>query len=174
MVLGLTGSANVFFFELEELGLPNVVAENQAQPRSLDAILQVVQAAHPQKTKSWMLWLPDEGSDYLWAVYPKPEEKADEFYAPLRVLVDPYTGKIVSESYWGDTVWTFVYELHADFLTGFLGAKIGQIGFDTICFMGLFLFVSSLTGVYLWWPRGANFKKAVTIKKGAKSTAVLF
>lgn len=173
-VLGLTGSVNVFFFELEELGLPNVVAENQAQPRSLDAIFQAVQAAHPDKTKSWTLNLPDDSSDYLWAAYPKPEEKANEFYAPLRVLVDPYTGKMVSESFWGDTVWTFIYEIHADFLTGFINPKIGQLGFDIICFTGLFLFVSSLTGLYLWWPRGGRFKKAVTIKKGASPQRFYF
>jgi uncharacterized iron-regulated membrane protein len=174
VILGLTGSANVFFFELEELGLPDVSAENQVQPQSLDAIFKTVQTAHPDKTKSWTLSLPDNSSDYLWIAYPKPEEKVDEFYAPLRVLVDPYTGKIVSESFWGDTVWTFIYEIHADFLTGFISPDVGQLGFDIICFSGLFLLVSLLSGVYLWWPHSGNFKKAVTIKKDASPQRFYF
>ncbi len=59
-------------------------------------------------------------------------------------------------------------------LTGKLGVKIGQIGFDTICFLGLFLFVSTLTGLYLWWPRWGKFKKAVTIKRGASPERFYF
>jgi hypothetical protein len=51
-----------------------------------------VQVAHPQWHGKWELLLPGYGNDYVWANYPKPEETADEFYAPFRVLVDP-TGR---------------------------------------------------------------------------------
>jgi len=167
VILGLTGSANVFFFELEEWGLPQVSAANQAQPLSLDSLFQRVESAYPQKSKSWSLSLPGEGSAYLWAEYPKPEETADKLYAPLRVLINPYTGEIVSASYWGDTLWTFIYEIHADFLTGFISPEIGQIGFDVICFSGLLLVISLLSGLYLWWPTTGHFKAAITLKKNA-------
>jgi len=146
VILGLTGSFNVFIYELEELSLPSVHHEVNAQQHPLDEIMQTVKAGHPEKKGKWSLLLPGYGNDYLWAVYPKPEETADEFYAPFRVLVDPYSGKIIAESYWGQTLWTLIYETHADLLTGKLGEKIGQIGFDTICFLGLFLFISALTG----------------------------
>ena len=174
VILGLTGSVNVFIYELEELGLPQVRHEGNAQPRSLDEIMQTVKAAHPQKKGKWSLLLPNYGNDYLWVEYPKPEETADELYAPFRVLIDPYSGKIIAESYWGRTLWTLIYEVHASFLTGKLGVKIGEIGFDTICFLGLFFFVSALTGLYLWWPRWGKFKKAVTIKRGASPERFYF
>lgn len=166
VILGLTGSFNVFNHELEELGLP-VHYEANVQPRSLDEIMQTVKAAHPEKKGKWSLLLPNYGNDYLWVEYPKPLETADELYAPFRVLVDPYSGKIIAESYWGRTLWTSIYQIHASLLTARLGVKIGQIGFDTVCFFGLFLFISALTGLYLWWPRWGKFKKAVTIKRGA-------
>ena len=138
VILGLTGACNVFIYELEELGLPQVRNEVNAQPRSLDEIMQTVKAAHPGKKGKWSLLLPNYGNDYLWVEYPKPVETADELYAPFRVLINPYSGKIIAESYWGQTLWTLIYEVHASFLTGKLGAEIGQIGFNTICFLGLF------------------------------------
>lgn len=174
VVLGLTGSFNVFIYELEEYGLPPVRHEANAQPRSLDEIMQTVKAAHPEKRGKWSILLPNYGNDYLWVVYPKPVETADELYAPFRVLVDPYSGKIVAESYWGQTLWTLIYEVHAALMTGKLGAEIGRIGVRTVCFLGLFLFISALTGLYLWWPRWRKFTKAVTIKRGASPERFYF
>ncbi|MFA6162051.1 MAG: PepSY-associated TM helix domain-containing protein [Methylobacter sp.] len=174
VILGLTGSFNVFIYELEELGLPKVRHEANAQAYSLDEIMQTVKAAHPEKKGKWSLLLPNSGNDYLWVEYPKPVETADELYAPFRVLLDPYSGKIISDSYWGQTLWTLIYEVHAALMTGKLGVKIGRIGFDTICFLGLFLFISSLTGLYLWWPRWGKFKRAATIKRGASPERFYF
>lgn len=174
VILGLTGSINVFNLELEELGLPPVQHEANTQPRSLDEIMQAVKTAHPEKNGKWSLLLPNYGNDYLWVEYPKPVETADELYAPFRVLVNPYSGKIISESYWGRTLWTSIYQIHASLLTARLGVKIGRIGFDMVCFFGLFLFISALTGLYLWWPRTRKFKKSVIIKRGASPERFYF
>lgn len=174
VILGLTGSFNVFIYELEELGLPSVHHEASAQLHSLDEVMQTVKAAYPEKQGQWSLLLPNYGNDYLWVEYPKPVETADELYAPFRVLVDPYSGEIVAESYWGQTLWTLIYEVHAALLTGKLGVEIGRIGVQTVCFLGVFLFISALTGLYLWWPRWRAFKNAVTIKRGASPERFYF
>lgn len=173
-ILGLTGSFNVFIYELEELRLPKVCNEAKALPPSLDEVMQTIKAAYPEKKGKWSLLLPKYGNDYLWVEYPKPLETADELYAPFRVLIDPCSGKIIEKSYWGETLWTLIYEVHAAFLMGKLGTNIGQIGFDTICFFGLFLFISALSGLYLWWPRWGKFKKAVTIKRDASPERFYF
>lgn len=174
VILGLTGISNVFFVELEEIALPSVHQEADTRPLPLDEILQIVKTTHPQRQGKWALLSPGYGNDYVWVRYPKPEEMAEQLFAPLEVVVDPYSGTIVSEHFWGQTVWTFIYEIHASLLTGKLGAEIGQIGFDTICFLGLFLFISALTGLYLWWPHWGKFKKAVTIKRGASPERFYF
>ncbi len=90
------------------------------------------------------------------------------------MLIDPYSGKIIAKSYWGKTLWTLIYEVHGSFLTGKLGAKIGPFGFDTICFLGIFLFISALTGLYLWWPRWGKLNKAVSVKRGASPERFCF
>jgi uncharacterized iron-regulated membrane protein len=98
VILGLTGSCNVFYYELRELGLPAVTNPNQAQPRNLDDILKTVKAAHPQRTQCWTVLLPGYGADYLLVEYMKPEETRDELWAPLEILIDPYSGKIVEQA----------------------------------------------------------------------------
>jgi len=164
VMLGLTGSCNVFYNELGELGLPALPGASQAKPRSLDEIMQTVKAAHPQRTGGWFMVLPGYRSDYVWVEYPKPEETKHELFAPLEILVDPYSGKIVSEHFWGRTLTSLIYELHADFLAGKVGVEIGKVGAKVVCFFGVFLFVCCLSGLYLWWPRGGKFKNALTMK----------
>ncbi|MDO9269103.1 MAG: PepSY-associated TM helix domain-containing protein [Methylobacter sp.] len=164
VILGLTGSCIVFYNELEEWGLPAVPVTSQSRMRSLDDILHTVKAAHPQRTGGWNMILPGYQSDYVWVSYPKPEETKDELFAPLQILVDPYSGEIVSENFWGRTLISLVYEVHAAFVTGKISAEMGKTGFKVVCFFGVFLFFSSLSGLYLWWPRGGKFKQALTIK----------
>jgi uncharacterized iron-regulated membrane protein len=173
-LLGLTGSFNVFYFELEEIGLPEVHKEARAQPLPLNDIMQIVRAAHPQRQGTWNLHMPGYNRDYLWAEYPKPEETSDEFFAPLQIMIDPYTGRIVNETFWGRTVWSLVYEVHATLLMGKVDAEIAKVIFKIICFLGVFMFISALSGIYLWWPRAGKFRQAVTIKSGASPERLVF
>lgn len=174
VILGLTGSFNVFYTALEESGLPKVHREADAQPLKPDQIMRIVKAVHPQKNGRWTMFLPGYGRDYAWVVYPKPEETAGELFAPLRVLVDPYSGNIAAEHYWGKTFWSLVYEVHASFLTGKLGVEIGKIGSKTVSILGVFLFVSALSGIYLGWPRRGKFKSALKIKRHASPQRFYF
>lgn len=169
VIMGLTGSCIIFYNELEELSLPALHIASQSQPRSLDDILQIVKAAHPQRTGEWAMLLPGYQLDYLWVYYSKPSETITELFAPLEILVDPYTGKIVAEHFRGHTLFGLINELHADFLTGKIGVEIGKVGFKVVCFFGVFLFVCCLSGLYLWWPRGGKFKNALTIKPYSSS-----
>jgi uncharacterized iron-regulated membrane protein len=174
VILGLSGSCNVFYYELNELFLPSVSIANQSQPHSLDDIIQTVKTAHPQRTGGWSMILPGYQSDYVWVNYPKPEETKDELYGPLEVLVDPYSGEIVAEHFWGRTVISLIYEVHAALVTGKISAELGKIGFKVVCFFGVFLFVSCLSGLYLWWPRGGKFNNALTIKAHASPQRFYF
>lgn len=174
VILGLTGSCNVFYSELGELSLPAVTSENYSQSRSLDEIMQTIKPAHPQRTGSWAIVLPGYLSDYLWVEYPKPEETKDELFAPLEILVNPYTGEIVKQHFWGRTLISLIYELHADFMLGKVSKDIGEIAFKVVCFLGVFLFISCLSGLYLWWPRADKFKQALSIKPNASRERFYF
>ncbi len=70
VILGLTGSFNVFIYELEELDLPQVHYEANTQLRSLDEIIQTIKDAYPDKKGKWSLLMPNYDNDYLWVEYP--------------------------------------------------------------------------------------------------------
>lgn len=167
VILGLTGSFNVFYFELEELGLPKVHITPNAQMRSLDEIMLTVKAAHPQRQGAWYLHLPTYNRDYLWVDYPNPEESSAKFFAPLEILVDPHTGKIVKEQFWGRTFWSQIYDLHVNLLTDNISADVAKITFKIVSFLGIVFFIAALSGLYLWWPRQGKFEQAVTFKRRA-------
>lgn len=173
-ILGLTGSVIVFMPELEELDLPAVYPKTGSAMLPPDQFLQTVKTQYPDKQGRWLLLLPGYGNDYVWAEYPKPPETADELFAPFRVLIDPYSGQIAKANYWGQAFWTLIYEVHAALMTGKLSPEIGRKGFDFVCFMGVFMVITALTGLYLWWPKWRKLKTAVTIKPGASPERFYF
>jgi uncharacterized iron-regulated membrane protein len=159
VVLGVTGSCNTFYLDLDEFLNPEmVVTHPQETYRSLDDIFQSVQATHPKRTGAWNLALPRHQAGMLTAWYPKPEEKANEFSAPLMVSVNPYTAEVIKSRFWGETLFTFIYEIHADLW-------LGEWGFKTVGILGLALLTLLLTGLYLWWPKGGKWRQAFTLKR---------
>ncbi|OHX36442.1 PepSY-associated TM helix domain-containing protein [Methylomonas sp. MS20] len=173
VIFGLTGSFNIFYYELNELGLPAIKQSSQ-DLRSLDDVMQTVKAANPQRNGGWAIVLPGYLSDYLWIEYPKPEETQDELFAPLEILVNPYTSEIIDQHFWGQTLFSLIYELHADFMMGKIGKEVGELAFKVVCFFGVFLFISCLSGLYLWWPRTGKFKQALSIKPNASRERYYF
>ncbi|MCK9605815.1 MAG: PepSY domain-containing protein [Methylomonas sp.] len=167
-VLGLTGSSNVFYYELREWGLPKPVKENTQAALPLDAILQSVKAQHPQRNGGWSFLLPGYGAEYLLVEYPRPEETREKLFAPLEILIDPYTGQVADQRFWGQSVPSMLYELHAALMLGELGKNVGLIGFKFVSGLGAALFVLCLSGLYLWWPRNGKFKQALTVKHRAR------
>jgi uncharacterized iron-regulated membrane protein len=174
VILGVTGSCNVFYSEFREWQLPMVRSLDHGRPLSLDRILQIVQDRHPQRIGRWILLLPGYGSDYLWVNYLKPEETQNEFFGPLEILVDPYSGKIADQRFRGRSLPGMIYELHADLLLGPVNAELGEVGFETVCWLGLVFFISCLSGLYLWRPRWGKMRQALTVKFPASSQRLCY
>ncbi|MFA5921549.1 MAG: PepSY-associated TM helix domain-containing protein [Methylococcaceae bacterium] len=170
-LLGVTGSFNVFFLELDALLNPAVhIEQSQKTYRPMDEIMVSVRAEHPHRDGLWMMFMPRPGQPTLRAIYLKPDETIDKLYAPLMVDVDPYTAEVLSSRFWGETLLTIIYELHTSLLLGILSsADIGMLGFQIVGFLGVLLFISLGTGVYLWWPRRGKLRQALTIKQGASA-----
>ncbi len=145
-LIGLTGSISVYREELDELLNPRLVIEQPAGKfQSLDKIMAAVQSAHPNRYGSWTLEMPRSSHSMITAWYDKPRETFFELYAPLMVSVNPYTAEVVASRFWGQTVATWLLDLHTQ-----LG--LDRFGRNTVGMLGLLLMVSVGTGVYLWWP----------------------
>ncbi|WP_269319876.1 PepSY-associated TM helix domain-containing protein [Nitrosococcus oceani] len=91
------------------------------------------------------------------------------------VQVDPHTGKLAAEHFWGETFEALIYSFHATWLTWQLGdSESAMIAHNTITFLGLFLLISTVTGLYLWWPRAGTFLKAMGVQRQSRSPRIHF
>lgn len=161
VLLGLTGSALVFYIEIDEWLNPEIKLKKTSleQPAlAYETIYSALKVAHPERGKSWRLELPDHKNRMITARYYKPEETAHLAFAPLQVWVDPYTGKVVNSRFWGQYLMTWIYDLHYSLLSGITGRYV-------VAFLGLFVLVSLSIGIYLWWPSKKNVKNAFTFKR---------
>lgn len=145
-LMGLTGSVSVYREELDLLLNPQLFIEQPAGKRqSLDKIMAAVRAEHPNRYGSWTLEMPRSPHGMITAWYDKPRETYFELYAPLMVSVNPYTAEVVASRFWGQTVTTWLLDLHTQLL-------LGGFGWNAVGILGLMLMVSIMTGLYLWWP----------------------
>jgi uncharacterized iron-regulated membrane protein len=167
-LMGLTGSLSVYREELDTLLNPQLVIEQPAGKRqSLDKIMAAVQAAQPNRYGSWTLEMPRSPHGMITAWYDKPRETFFEFHAPLMVSVNPYTAEIVSSRFWGQTVTTWLLDLHSQL-------RYDRFGWNTVGVLGFLLMISTCTGVYLWWPGFRGIWAALAICHNAGMMRLVF
>jgi len=157
VVTGITGSLLVFYVEIDQWLNPRIVVQAQGKPQALEAAVNALKARHPQRRGSWRLEMPLTADRPLTARYHKPAETRYLHFAPLMVSVDPYTLAITSNRIWGDTLMTWIYDLHYILLIDDGGGTIVGV-------MGLLLAISLLSGALLWWPRNANWRSAFRLR----------
>lgn len=157
-VLGLTGSVALYWEELDEWLNPElVIAHPGADYQSLDTIMAAVRAEHPNRLGAWSLEMPRTPHSTMTAWFDKPRETFFEYYAPLMVSVNPYTAKVITSRFWGQTAMTWVLDLHTQL-------HLDRLGWQIVGGLGFLLMVSVMSGLYLWWPGRKNLRKAFRIR----------
>ena len=163
MLLGLTGSALVFYREIDGWLNPAVVVAPRPQPeRNLGEIFARVQSAHPDRTRGWRLEIPAGDNRAYTARYYFSEEKAHKHFAPLLVTIDPYTLQLRASRFWGEFAMTFIYDLHYLLLLDDWGSTL-------VAVLGMLMLVSLGSGLWLWWPRGEWRPAAFTLRRRAST-----
>lgn len=156
---GLTGSALVFYVEIDRLLNPALViavhAENQR--KSVEAVVQKLQQVHPNRPNAWRLEMPIAPDRPIMARYYKPQEKRHQSFAPLVVAINPYTLEIISQRFWGEYAMTWIYDLHYSLL-------LDEAGKTTMAVIAIFCLLSLLSGVYLWWPQRHKWRQSLAIR----------
>ena len=156
VVLCLTGSALVWDEWFTEVANPQRAAEAPAdQPHSLYATAARQALATNERLSS--LTFPDgEGAVVVSAT------RLDEPPGgrPVRTLVwlDPTSGQVLDR---GDTTQGLARVLHV--LHGSL--MIPGVGRQIVGWIGVLMLVSSLTGLWLWWPFKGGFRRGLRWKR---------
>lgn len=78
----------------------------------------------------------------------------------LNVWIDPPTGKVLAEGEVARSVTMVLHRLHGSLM-------IPQVGRKVVGWLGWAMFVSSVTGLWLWWPRRGGFAKGLRWRRGA-------
>lgn len=123
-LLGLSGSALVFYLELDELLNPQTAVVQPVAAPSPDAVFQRLQALHPERDGPWRIEMPLAPDRPLMARYYDPPETAGRGFAPLMLTLDPQTLAETSHRFWGDYAMTWLYDLHYTLLAGPTGRSV--------------------------------------------------
>ena len=161
VLMGLTGSLCVYRDELDELFNPKlIISQSGAHMLSPDKIIAAVRAAHPDRFGVWTLEMPRsvQGAVTVW--FDKPRETVGALYAPLMVSVNPYTAEVIANRFWGQTLMTWLADLHTQLQLDYLGREV-------VAWVAVFLMISVASGVYLWWPGWRQLWLAFKIRHDA-------
>jgi uncharacterized iron-regulated membrane protein len=146
VLMGLTGSLLVFYPTLDRALNPQIAVAAQCRaPDRWQPVLDALQAAEPGLSGRWRLELPRDPGIPVYARY-HDSVAAARLHAPLLFTVDPCTLQVVRRGRWGDTLMTFIYDLHYQLLLQAPGRELVGWG-------GVLLLVSLTSGLILWWPR---------------------
>ncbi|WP_230874825.1 PepSY-associated TM helix domain-containing protein [Methylomonas sp. LL1] len=160
-LIGLSGSLSIYREEIDSLLNPElVIAPTQGPVLSLDKILTQIRKAHPNRHGAWTLELPRSEQGTITAWFEKPRESVDKFYAPLMVAVNPYTGEVVGSRFWGQTLGTWLLDMHTHL-------QLENSGRNLVAILAVLLSISVASGLYLWWPGRARLTQAFKIRQDA-------
>lgn len=159
VVLGISGSALEFQDELEPHVFPAryaVSAGPSAAPSDLIASAQT--AVGDQYAVANMRFPEHAGAPAI--VQARAKSRPIEGRPPQsrRIYLDPATARVLEIADPRGGVFGAMHQLHGQLMIPNIGRKV-------VGWMGWSMLISSLTGIWLWWPRGA-FWKAFAWKRG--------
>ncbi len=162
-LLGLTGSALVFYTEIDTALHPEIHAGAAAAP-DWDRALATVRRAFPEKQGPWRFEVTGKAGA-IPARYYNPKETTGRDFAPMMVWLSPDGGTVLRRDFWGDYAMTWIYDLHYRLL-------LGEGGGTVLGFAGMALVLLLLSGLWAWSPRG-SWAKALRFKGSAPQTRAL-
>lgn len=177
-VIGLTGSALVLFQEIDQALNPNlriVMAppEGAAAWRPLEEIADAAKKAMPPESAPGFVYYPEDERKSFMFFYQanNPETRSPD---TMNVFIDPYTGRVLgsrvyysSRSMFDYCLVGFLFKLHYSLL-------LYETGKTILGVIALFAFVSTVTGVILWWPKNNKWRGAFILKWPSKSERLHF
>jgi uncharacterized iron-regulated membrane protein len=167
-LIGLTGSLSIYREELDGLFNPHLAVDVPSSPAlSPDKIIAAVRTAHPDRHGAWTLEMPRTPNGMIIAWFEKPKESVEAFYAPLMVSVNPYTGQVVDSRLWGQTLTTWLLDLHTQL-------QLDGFGRNALAVLGGLLMLSVFSGLYLWWPSWRKLSQAFRVHHNAGLMRLVF
>ena len=159
-LLGLTGSALVFYTGIDERLHPAIEAEWGGRAPGLaspawDRALATGAARWHDAGGKWTFEVTGEGGAIPARYYPMPGHHADR----EMVWFSPDGSRVLRAEPWGGYLMSWLYQLHMQLLAG-------EVGHQVVGWSGVAMLLLLVSGIVAWWPRG-SWAKAVAFKRGA-------
>lgn len=162
-LLGITGSALVFYVEIDAALNPLARAEHAAPPPDWDSpvwdeALATARERFPDPRGEWSFEVTGESGAIPARYYPPSEHRGHHAEREM-VWFSADGTRILRAETWGEYPMSWIYELHMHLLAGETGRLVvGWSGFAMLLLLA--------TGVVTWWPRG-SWRKALAFKRDA-------
>lgn len=163
-VLGLTGSALVFYTDIDAALHPAIMVETRGSTAGLtapawDRALATGRARWHDPGGKWTFELTGQESGGGGAIparyYPAPAHHGDR----QMVWFSADGARILRAEPWGGYLMSWLYALHMQLLAG-------EVGHQVVGWSGVAMLVLIVSGVLAWWPRG-SWRKALAFKRDA-------
>lgn len=163
VLLGLTGSALVFYVEIDAGLNPRAsraVAGDAPDWTSpvWDRALATTRARWSDPAGEWSFEVTGERRAIPARYYPASPHHGHHAEREM-VWFSPDGAQVIRAEPWGGYLMSWLYELHMHLLAGETGRQI--VGWS-----GVATLVLLITGIISWWPRG-RWRKALTFKPNA-------
>ncbi|MDX2277444.1 MAG: PepSY-associated TM helix domain-containing protein [Hyphomonadaceae bacterium] len=167
VVLGVTGSVLTFHDELERLMSPHRYEVTAGAPASLQAILEAGRAEAPAGFVISGVRPPaHEGAPALVQARSLAQPAPGARPETRTIYVDPVTARVLDVANTRADAFGVLHQLHGSLM-------IPEIGRKVVGWMGWAMLASSLTGLWLWWPRNGALLKGLRWKRSPRTTSNL-
>jgi len=162
--LSVTGSILVWHDPIDRLLYAHrYETTGPSASRQIIDYAQAAQAAFGDRAQLTQIRLPQEAGDPVVAVGRiKGEPGPGGRPRTLNAWIDPPTAKVLDTAEVAKGFTMVMHRLHGSLL-------IPEIGRKVVGWLGWAMFVSCVTGLWLWWPRHGGFLKGLRWHRGAST-----
>lgn len=178
IVISLTGSVIAFDQELDRLINPNLLTVDQEKGSvSIAKVIENAKSIYPERALAYIYPPSFPGDVYVVRFKSrKPNSEGKSCCSGFNwseVIVNPYNGNITGYRERNDYEFSklgfmrFMHGLHDNLLLEDFGKNV--VGISAIIWL-----LTSLIGVYLWWPGLKKIRMALSIKRNVGSARFVF
>ena len=152
--LSLSGAALVWDEALDRIANPDRYAVTGNAVQAPAAYVDAARAALRPGDRVATLTLPDDDGPVVLVA--SRAAKSDRPGPPPRttVYLDPPTARVLAVASGGGGIVRFLHGLHGSL-------QVPGVGRSIVGWIGVFMMISSLTGLWLWWPTMGSLKRAL-------------
>lgn len=166
VLLGISGSVLVYHDELGALLSPRPHVQSEGKPLRVSQLIAAAQTAMPDK-RAVQINLADAAHEpAIVRMTDAGRSRSLRVRGGTDVFVDPVTAQILGTGKAGmSPIMRIAHDMHGSLF-------MGRAGRVTVGWLGVLMLVLGVTGLVIWWPKLAVWKRAFIVRRHARGYAL--